>query len=93
MRTVSERRHFEKRAENRKLNIIRKVYRFDDWADSLEPRKHVLSKGKVHCSCPLCRFQGTTASDLRKLERMHSDLAENGYISFAEQCRARNVQP
>ncbi|MDO5521547.1 MAG: hypothetical protein Q4G58_13730, partial [bacterium] len=29
-----------------------------------------LSKGKIHCSCWMCRFHGPTASDMRKMEML-----------------------
>ena len=36
--------------------------------------KGVLSKGKIHCSCGLCSFHGTTMQDRRKLASMESKL-------------------
>lgn len=45
----------------------------------------MLSKGKIHCSCPLCTFQGTTYSDAKRLERARYNLTdymdEEGYNS------------
>lgn len=41
-----------------------------------------LSKGKVHCSCPMCRFKGTTMQDLKIIEGMLEDISEtNQYFS------------
>ena len=36
--------------------------------------KGMLSKGKIHCSCSLCSFHGTTMQDRRKLASMESKL-------------------
>ena len=35
-----------------------------------------LDKGKIHCSCYICAFHGTTESDKRRLEHMESSLAD-----------------
>lgn len=39
-----------------------------------------LSKGKVHCSCPMCRFKGYTVQDSKSAERMIVDLEETSLI-------------
>lgn len=36
--------------------------------------KGMLAKGKIHCSCKLCSFHGTTMQDRRKLASMESKL-------------------
>lgn len=36
----------------------------------------MLSKGKIHCSCSLCSFHGTTMQDRRKLVSMESKLSD-----------------
>ncbi|MDO5776274.1 MAG: hypothetical protein Q4P22_06605 [Eubacteriales bacterium] len=35
-----------------------------------------LSKGKIHCSCPLCSFHGTTMQDRRNIDRMNDEILE-----------------
>lgn len=37
-----------------------------------------LSKGKIHCSCPLCAFHGPTHQDIRILLKMESEIDEEG---------------
>lgn len=36
----------------------------------------MLSKGKIHCSCPLCSFHGTTIQDKRVALKMEYDLKD-----------------
>lgn len=40
---------------------------------------HAHSKNKIHCSCPMCRFDGLTASDTRKLTACHYSVAEERF--------------
>lgn len=35
-----------------------------------------LAKGKIHCSCPMCAFHGTTRQDTKILMRMDNELAD-----------------
>ena len=43
---------------------------------------HEYSKGKIHCSCPMCsaktRRNGYKISDLRKIDSLQSSLDEEG---------------
>jgi len=52
-RSRADRRKLDWHKAVRKQNIVRTVYRWPDgkgWYDYL----HQYSKGKIHCSCPLC---------------------------------------
>ncbi len=75
-RNKAERRANDRRAEKRKEAIIKYIYRDRQWAAKFEGQEHRLSKAKVHCSCPLCRFSGETMQDARTKERLYSSLRE-----------------
>lgn len=51
--------------------------------------KGMLSKGKIHCSCSLCSFHGTTAQDRRQLTSMESKL--NDYCDDDESIYIPNL--
>ena len=36
-----------------------------------------LSKGKIHCSCPMCSFSGTTQQDRKSAGKMLADVLED----------------
>lgn len=59
------RKHIE-----RKKKIIKRVSGVGNDPYWIYKHEGELSKGKIHCSCPLCRFYGPTESDLRKREMM-----------------------
>lgn len=71
MRNKAERRKDDYRHIARKRKILKDVYYDDDLVFSLDEEKHRLSKGKVHCSCPLCatktKKDGYSHSDLKKI--------------------------
>ena len=75
-RNKAERRANDRRAEKRKADIIKYVYRDRQWATKFEGQAHRLSKAKVHCSCSMCRFEGETMQDARTKERLDSSLRE-----------------
>lgn len=56
---MQERAHIAK-----KKRIVKNVYY---WA--VYEHDHQYSKNKIHCSCPLCRFEGPTYSDMKKNAR------------------------
>lgn len=58
----------------RKEQIIIKVYHGEAWGEFVGPAHGRLSKGKIHCSCPMCAFSGITMSDKRKLDRMSWEM-------------------
>lgn len=37
-------------------------------------------KGKVHCSCPICTFNGYTMQDIKRANNMAHELSEEEYI-------------
>lgn len=60
----------------RKKGIIKRVSGVSSNHDLIWTVKHdgELSKGKIHCSCPLCRFYGPSYSDMKKNEKGNYDL-------------------
>ena len=76
-RTRAYRREVRNKAIARKKRIVKNVYYMDNWY----PHDGQYSKGKIHCSCPLCAFGAydknqVTDSDRRKIEKMDSELKE-----------------
>lgn len=61
----------------RKKDILKNIYGMSD--EEIFPKENIrglgrgLNKGKVHCSCPLCRrktrYNGWKASDRRNIEK------------------------
>ena len=75
-RNKAKRRHNDWVKTLHKRNIFKYV-----WHDNLDGYPiHKLSKGKVHCSCPLCaaktKTNGYSASDRRKIEAGNDSLKE-----------------
>lgn len=80
MRTTAERRHNDWKKAIRKRRISSAYCKDHPWYDHL----HQYSKGKIHCSCALCRCKTNDkhglpgpamnwpASDTRKMESMES---------------------
>ncbi len=61
MRSRAERRDYRQRKIDRKKRIVHELN--DYWVYGEEGR---LSKGKIHCSCPMCRMKSYD-------EKKHSD--------------------
>ena len=86
-RGIAMNRHNSLRKAIRKYNIVKHVY-WDgaDLADHLVREKglHFFSKGKIHCSCPICstktKKDGYKHSDIKKLEKLAYDLEESGVV-------------
>lgn len=81
-RTKAERRHNDWVKIHRKANIVKNVFEDEIWFDAtFRGKEHKLSKGKVHCSCPMCsaktRRNGYKISDLKKLESLQNSLDES----------------
>ncbi len=75
MRSIAEKRHLDRKAEENKL---RKIKSFDPlWSAQFVGQEHRLSKGKIHCSCPLCSFKGVTMQDRRNLVKFVYDEEVN----------------
>lgn len=53
-RTKAYTRHQRERIIQKKLAILHTVFQLED---EYLPIRGTLSKGKVHCSCKLCRFE------------------------------------
>ena len=75
-----ERRLTNIRTALNKRNTARRVYRYD-WYDNL----HEYSKGKIHCSCYMCRIRSNNKKciineppmrDKRKLLKIKQELTE-----------------
>lgn len=81
-RTKAERRHNDWVKINRKAKIIKNAfYEGEQWFnDVYAGKEHILSKDKIHCSCPMCSAKtnrnGYKFSDLKKLEALQSSLDE-----------------
>jgi len=84
-RPTAEKRHYDQRAIERKKNFLKNCYGkhdwFEDWTNG--GQRNRLNKGKIFCSCPMCsnktKYQGTSISDYRKIEKMQSSLEESGF--------------
>lgn len=79
MRTRAYRREVRNKAIARKKRIVKYVYCMND--SGWYPHDGQYSKGKIHCSCPLCAFgkydkNQVTDSDRRKIDEMESKLKE-----------------
>ncbi len=84
-RNRAERRHNDWVKIQHKAKIIKNVY-YDgeQWFDDVyKGKEHILSKDKIHCSCPMCSAKtnrnGYKISDLKKLEALQSSLDEEDY--------------
>ena len=53
-RNRAVRRYLRKRAIKRKLAIVKSTFYMDDFSQIVEGK---YSKGKVHCSCRMCRYE------------------------------------
>ena len=71
MRNKAERRKNDWNHIVKKQKIIKYCYGGDVRLQDFKNELHRLSKGKVHCSCPLCatktKKDGYSHSDLKKL--------------------------
>ena len=78
MKTKAERRKNDYKHIERKKQILKNVYQ-DENAFTHGGQFHRLSKGKIHCSCPLCsaKTRGElTHSDKIKMDSMDYKLKE-----------------
>ena len=68
-RYVSRTKALRKRAIDRSVHYCGRNYEYA-WYNNL----HEYSKGKIHCSCPLCsaktRKNGPTISDIRQIQKL-----------------------
>ena len=72
MKSRAKTRYERFRHINRKKRIIKEQNNY--WHYKHEG---MLSKGKIHCSCWMCRtksYDSLKISDLRKIEKMNADL-------------------
>ena len=78
MRDRNYRREVRKKAINKKLNIRKFLWGTEEVNKYYEHNPiGALDKGKVHCSCPLCRtksYDELSRKDKSKLEIMNIDL-------------------
>lgn len=80
-RTKAERRHNDWVKIHKKEKIIKDVWRDETWfEDCFKGKEHMLSKSKVHCSCPMCSAKsnrnGYKISDLKKFEALQYSVEE-----------------
>lgn len=80
MRDRDYRRKVRQKAINKKLRIRRFKWGSQEFHKYYEHNPvGLLDKGKVHCSCPLCRrksYDELSRKDKSKLEIMNIDLKE-----------------
>ena len=50
-------RHQRERVIQKKMKIVRNVFYWDDNEEKYLPVRGKFSKGKVHCSCRMCRYE------------------------------------
>lgn len=71
MRSKAEKRKNDYKHIAKKRRILKDVYQEKSLVDNLKHQLHRLSKGKIHCSCPLCspktNRDGYSHSDQKKL--------------------------
>jgi len=80
-RSRSYYRRERKKHINRKKRIIKLVSGIGNEPYWYYRYEGELSKGKIHCSCPMCRFYGPSYSDMIKKEKM--DAREKEYKKLA----------
>lgn len=71
-------RYQRNRTINKKLRKIKSVWS-EDSLENIQKNKGKLSKGKIHCSCPMCSAKSRyelKASDKRKLSRIIEEIKE-----------------
>lgn len=83
---AARRRKNDFRKAKRKEWIVKHVYGWPEgWYDNL----HEYSKGKIHCSCPMCAAKtnpkrkrigrGYTGKDLRRIDEINYELRYEDY--------------
>ena len=60
----------------RKKGIIKRLSADSDSPYWVYKHEGELSKGKIHCSCPMCRFYGPSYSDMKKRANMKQKVKE-----------------
>lgn len=83
-RPTAERRHNTQMAIERKSHILKYEGWYDAFADWTHGgQRNRLSKGKIHCSCPLCaaktKLLGPKISEYKQYEKLQSSLDEAGF--------------
>lgn len=65
--------------------IKNNINRYGACTPSIEYKSRgYLAKGKIHCSCPMCRFAGTTQQDRKSIEKMLSDAEECNEVAASD---------
>jgi len=73
---------------NRKRRIINS-YRLGKYVT----HDGTLSKGKIHCSCEMCSFHGTSRQDTRKLIKMEDALTDLYYYPYIKSISSSSILP
>ena len=79
-RTTEYRRHKRAAVIRRKKNIVRDIW-LGGWNYTYDG---CLSKGKIHCSCPMCRrksYDLARQDDIRSADNMMDDLHDEGFFN------------
>lgn len=91
-RPVARKRQLDRMKRRRKVEFMKNAWHISD--ELLEDPRFVgkLTKGKVHCSCPMCAAKtnlksgvitsGWTHSDKKKLEKISNQLIEEYDIAY-----------
>lgn len=84
-RTIAYYRHHRKRVIRRKCNILKQLWGREAFEGYFSKDGKsgaafgTLSKGKVHCSCPMCRtksYDELSHRDKKRLENMRQQIKE-----------------
>ena len=76
-------RYQRRRAIHRKAGILRRIWGAAEVNLWTNGKTGKLSKGKIHCSCWMCRHQSRdehSASDLRKESSLRQQIKEAGLL-------------
>lgn len=96
-RNMARKRQLDELKQEKKRKIVRDFYGYTEENHNWMAQPHRLSKGKIHCSCPMCAAKtnarrgtyvhGWKAADKRKLYDLSEALIEEykeAYIELAK---------
>lgn len=75
-RNSSYLRHQRERAIKRKEKIIKSIFQLtaDEYESSVRNKRGWLDKGKVHCSCEMCRYEKIHGIEKDKVKSKIKDM-------------------
>ena len=100
-RSKAERRHNDWVKIHKKENIIKNVWKDDFWFEhTFKGKEHMLSKAKIHCSCPMCsqktnnkNRKGARGWEPSKNWCIKDEKRERFVSRSLRECCARGVSP